>query len=155
MRQQQAGYYRAPGVEGKEDIMVQLGHLLMKHYHKARLVVRLGLGGCTNRPFYRIVVAHNKRARDGKYFEQVGCYDPLPNNQDERIVGVNFERLKYWIANGALLTKPVEKLLGLSGFFPLHPMTITNAERSMKQKALQAEAAAAAPTPEETTAVKE
>lgn len=88
------------------------GHHLLKQYHKSHVVIRFALGGCANRPFYRIVAAQNKRARDGKCLEQVGCYDPLPNNHNERIVGLNFERIKYWIACGAHLSKPVEKLLG-------------------------------------------
>ncbi|XP_034975734.1 small ribosomal subunit protein bS16m isoform X1 [Zootoca vivipara] len=124
------------------DIMVQLGHCLLKKYYNVHTVIRFAMGGCANRPYFRIVAAQNKRARDGKHLEQIGCYDPLPNGHNERIVGVNFERLKYWIANGAHLTKPVEKLLGLSGFFPLHPMTITNAERVRKAQAQQAERAA-------------
>ncbi|XP_063001200.1 small ribosomal subunit protein bS16m isoform X2 [Elgaria multicarinata webbii] len=118
--------------------MVQLGRCLMKQYHNLRIIIRFALGGCANRPYYRIVAAHNKRARDGKYLEQVGCYDPLPNNHTEKIVGLNIERLKYWIGNGALLSKPVEKLLGLSGFFPLHPMTITNAERVKERRTQEA-----------------
>ncbi|XP_063173535.1 small ribosomal subunit protein bS16m [Candoia aspera] len=122
--------------------MVQLGRPLLKTYRNLRVVIRFALGGCTNRPYYRIVVAHNRRARDGKYIEQIGCYDPMPNRYAEKIVGVNFERLKYWFACGAAPTKPVEKLLGLSGFFPLHPMTVTNAERMKKKKAQEVERAA-------------
>ncbi|XP_054857486.1 28S ribosomal protein S16, mitochondrial [Eublepharis macularius] len=131
--------------------MVHLGQSLMKHYHKAHLVIRFALGGCTNRPYYRIVVTQNKRARDGKYLEQLGCYDPLPNDHGEKIVGLNIERLKYWIASGAQYTKPLQKLLGLAGFFPLHPMTITNAERIKKRQAREA----ASVSQEEDTAAKE
>ncbi|XP_060614728.1 small ribosomal subunit protein bS16m isoform X2 [Anolis sagrei] len=132
--------------------MVQLGRILLKQYYNLRVVIRFALGGCANRPYYRIVAAHNKRARDGKYLEQIGCYDPLPNDHGEKIVGLNIERIKYWIANGALLSKPVEKLLGLSGFFPLHPMTITNAERVKRRQAREAKGAA---LEEEVAAVKE
>ncbi|XP_077167278.1 small ribosomal subunit protein bS16m [Paroedura picta] len=137
--------------------MVHLGQPLLKHYHKAHLVIRFALGGCTNRPFYRIVVAQNKRARDGKYVEQLGCYDPLPNDHGEKIVGLNFERIKYWIASGAQLSMPFEKLMGLAGFFPLHPMTITNAERIKRRRAREAAAAteAASVTQEEGTATEE
>ncbi|KAM3824393.1 small ribosomal subunit protein bS16m isoform 1-T2 [Vipera latastei] len=123
--------------------MVQLGRPLLRAYRNVRVVIRLSLGGCTNRPFYRIIAAHNRRARDGKYLEQIGCYDPLPNRYGEKIVGINFDRFKHWFAYGATLSKPAEKLLGLSGFFPLHPMTITNAERLRKKKAREAEKAAA------------
>ncbi|XP_062821697.1 small ribosomal subunit protein bS16m [Anolis carolinensis] len=132
--------------------MVQLGRPLLKQYYNLHVVIRFALGGCANRPYYRIVAAHNKRARDGKYLEQVGCYDPLPNDHGEKIVGLNIERIKYWIASGALLSKPMEKLLGLSGFFPLHPMTITNAERAKRRRAREAERAAAE---EEPVAIKE
>ncbi|XP_060614727.1 small ribosomal subunit protein bS16m isoform X1 [Anolis sagrei] len=128
------------------------GRILLKQYYNLRVVIRFALGGCANRPYYRIVAAHNKRARDGKYLEQIGCYDPLPNDHGEKIVGLNIERIKYWIANGALLSKPVEKLLGLSGFFPLHPMTITNAERVKRRQAREAKGAA---LEEEVAAVKE
>ncbi|KAF7669054.1 hypothetical protein LDENG_00258460 [Lucifuga dentata] len=72
---------------------------------------------------------YNKRARDGKYIEQLGTYDPLPNIYNEKLVSFNFDRIKYWMGCGAHPTKPVSKLLGLAGFFPLHPMTITEAER--------------------------
>ncbi|XP_034761013.2 small ribosomal subunit protein bS16m-like [Acipenser ruthenus] len=115
-----------------KDTMVHLSSLLLKHYHGGHVVIRLALGGCTNRPFYRIVAAYNKRARDSKHIEQLGSFDPLPNIYNEKLVSLNFERIKYWIACGAHPTKPVARLLGLSGFFPLHPMTVTKAERLRK-----------------------
>ncbi|XP_065115186.1 small ribosomal subunit protein bS16m [Paramisgurnus dabryanus] len=109
--------------------MVHLSSLLLKKYHGGHVVIRLALGGATNRPFYRIVAAYNKRARDSKYIEQLGSYDPLPNIYNEKLVAFNYDRIKYWIGCGAHPSKPVAKLLGLAGFFPLHPMTVTEAER--------------------------
>ncbi|XP_072521625.1 small ribosomal subunit protein bS16m [Salminus brasiliensis] len=120
--------------------MVHLSSLLLRKYHGGHVVIRLALGGATNRPFYRIVAAYNKRSRDGKYIEQLGSYDPLPNIHNEKLVSFNFDRIKYWMGCGAHPSKPVAKLLGLSGFFPLHPMTITEAERRRKVEALKAEA---------------
>lgn len=104
-------------------------------------MIRLALAGHkqANRPFYRIVAAYNKRARDGKYIEQLGSYDPLPNIYNEKLVSFNFNRIKYWIGCGAHPTKPVAKLLGLAGFFPLHPMTITEAERRGAQMETETE----------------
>lgn len=119
--------------------MVHLSPNLLKYYHKGHVVIRLALRGCTNRPFYLIVAAFNKRARDSKYLEQLGSYDPLPNKHNEKLVSLNIEKIKYWIGNGAHTTKPVEKLFGLAGLFPLHPMTITNAERLRKKKEMEAE----------------
>ncbi|XP_051957065.1 28S ribosomal protein S16, mitochondrial-like [Xyrauchen texanus] len=112
--------------------MVHLSSLLLKKYHGGHVVIRLALGGATNRPFYRIVAAYNKRARDSKYIEQLGSYDPLPNIYNEKLVAFNYDRIKYWIGCGSHPTKPVAKLLGLAGFFPLHPMTLTEAERRRK-----------------------
>ncbi|XP_028302814.1 small ribosomal subunit protein bS16m [Gouania willdenowi] len=116
--------------------MVHLSSLLLKQYHGGYVVIRLALAGHkqANRPFYRIVAAHNKRARDGKYIEQLGTYDPLPNVYNEKLVGFNFDRIKYWIGCGAHPSKPVAKLLGLSGFLPLHPMTVTKSERRRAQQ---------------------
>ncbi|KAK2821664.1 hypothetical protein Q7C36_021007 [Tachysurus vachellii] len=119
--------------------MVHLSSLLLKKYHGGHVVIRLALGGATNRPFYRIVAAYNKRARDGKYIEQLGSYDPLPNIYNEKLVSFNYDRIKYWIGCGAHPTKPIAKLLGLAGFFPLHPMTITEAERRKAAAALKQE----------------
>uniref|UniRef100_A0A452GW24 Small ribosomal subunit protein bS16m n=1 Tax=Gopherus agassizii TaxID=38772 RepID=A0A452GW24_9SAUR len=98
-------------------------------------------------PVFHIMAACNKRARDSKYLEQVGCYDPLPNSHNEKLVGLNIETGS---KTGLVLenvTKPVEKLLDLSGFFPLHPMTITNAERLRKRRALKAETTSEEETP--------
>ncbi|XP_054640747.1 28S ribosomal protein S16, mitochondrial [Dunckerocampus dactyliophorus] len=115
--------------------MVQLSSHLLKRYHGGHVVLRMALAGHNqaNRPFYRIVAAYNKRARDGKYIEQLGTYDPLPNIYNEKLVSFNYDRIKYWIGCGAHTTKPVAKLLGLAGFFPLHPMTVTEVERRRAQ----------------------
>lgn len=88
--------------------------LLLKKYHGGYIVIRLALAGHkqANRPFYRIVAAYNKRARDGKYIEQLGTYDPLPNIYNEKLVSFNFDRIKYWFGCGAHPSKPVAKLLG-------------------------------------------
>lgn len=89
--------------------------LLLKEYHGGYVVIRLALAGHkqANRPFYRIVAAYNKRARDSKYIEQLGTFDPLPNVYNEKLVSFNFDRIKYWIGCGAHPTKPVAKLLGM------------------------------------------
>lgn len=83
------------------------------------------------------MVAHNKCPRDGRFVEQLGSYDPLPNSHGEKIVALNLDRICHWIGCGAHLTKPMEKLLGLAGFFPLHPMMITNAERLRRKRACE------------------
>ena len=39
--------------------------------------IRLSRGGAKKRPYYRIVVADSRRARDGKFIEQIGTYNPV------------------------------------------------------------------------------
>lgn len=76
------------------------------------------------------------------YLEQLGTYDPMPNNHNEKLVSFNFERVKHWMARGATPTRPVSMLLGLSGFLPLHPMSTVLARRARARDEERAKAAA-------------
>ena len=79
----------------------------------SHLMIRFALHGCTNRPFYHIVLMPNRANRNAKPLEQIGSYDPMPNTNQEKLVAVNFERLRHWLACGAQCSKPVEQLLGV------------------------------------------
>ena len=73
--------------------------------------IRLARGGAKKRPFYRIVVADSRRARDGKFIDQVGTYNPmLPKDSPER-VKIDVEKTKDWIAKGAQPSDRVTLLL--------------------------------------------
>ncbi|CAI8055907.1 28S ribosomal protein S16, mitochondrial [Geodia barretti] len=91
--------------------------------------IRLALHGCTNRPFYHIVVAPSKAPRNGRHLEQVGSYDPMPNYNGELLVGLNLDRIKYWMGVGAQPTVAVYKLLSLAGVMPIHPRLGLEASR--------------------------
>ncbi|XP_045473557.1 probable 28S ribosomal protein S16, mitochondrial [Harmonia axyridis] len=101
--------------------------------HTAK-VIRFARKGCTNRPFFHIVVTEVKRDQQDPVIEQIGSYDPIPNEHDEKLCALNFERIKYWLGNGATVSEPVEELLGLSGFFPIHPRTYITAWRNRKNQ---------------------
>lgn len=45
--------------------------------------------------------------------EQVGTYDPMPNEKNEKLVALNFERIRHWIGKGAHVSQPVAELLGM------------------------------------------
>ncbi|VEN40495.1 unnamed protein product [Callosobruchus maculatus] len=92
-------------------------------------VIRLLRQGCTNRPFFHIVRRKNQYR---PVIEQVGTFDPLPNEHNEKLTSLNYERIRHWIGNGAHVSKPVEQLLGLAGFFPIHPTSYMNAWRNRK-----------------------
>lgn len=70
--------------------------------------IRLRRMGAKKAPFYRIVVADSRFARDGRCIEEIGTYDPL--SADKKIV-VDAERANYWLANGAQPTDTVRVLL--------------------------------------------
>ena len=79
----------------------------------SRLVIRLALHGCVNRPFYHIVVSRSNEDCDAVPMEQVGTYDPMPNSHNEKLVALNYERVGHWLAEGAGCSKPVLQLLGM------------------------------------------
>lgn len=99
-------------------------------WKKSFYTLRLQYHGCTNRPFFHIVATKRRIARDRGHYEQVGTYDPLPNSRNEKLVSLNMERIKYWLAAGAVPSKPVQELLGLAGVYPLRITTVMRAEKN-------------------------
>ena len=72
------------------------------------LRIRLSRGGAKKRPFYRIVVADSRSPRDGRFIEQLGVYNPMPN---PKVVDLDLERVDYWVGNGAQPTDVVQNLV--------------------------------------------
>jgi len=81
---------------------------LSARIEEAMVVVRLARGGCKKRPFYRIVVADQRRSRDGRYIEQIGYYDPRADSQPTM---VKFDRIDHWLSQGAQLSERVSKIV--------------------------------------------
>ena len=79
------------------------------------IALRLSRGGAKKRPYYRIVAADSRRARDGKYLEQIGTYNPLLAKDDENRVNLNEERAKYWLGVGAQPSDRVARFLDAAG----------------------------------------
>ncbi len=70
--------------------------------------IRLQRVGKKKAPFYHIVVADSRRARDGRIIEKVGTYDPMT---DPTTVVLNKELVEKWIKNGAKPTDTVKRLI--------------------------------------------
>jgi small subunit ribosomal protein S16 len=64
--------------------------------------------GAKKKPFYRVVVSERRQARDGRFVEIVGHYNPGTNPPS---VELNLERLQHWIANGAQPSDTVNSLI--------------------------------------------
>ena len=69
---------------------------------------RLRRLGAKKSPFYRVVVADSRFARDGRFIEEIGTYDPT---QEPSLVQIDAEKAKQWLANGAQPTDTVRVLL--------------------------------------------
>lgn len=74
--------------------------------------IRLKRMGAHKKPFYRIVVADSRSARDGRFIEEIGYYNPLTDPAEVKIDG---ERAKKWLSEGAQATDTVRSLLKKSG----------------------------------------
>ena len=68
--------------------------------------IRLKRLGAHKNPFYRVVVADGRYARNGRFIEEIGYYNPM---SDE--VKIDNDAAKKWIANGAQLTDTVKDIL--------------------------------------------
>src|SRR4051812_36559658 len=79
------------------------------------LKIRLARGGAKKRPYYSIVIADSHSARDGRFIEKVGSYNPLlPKDHAERLV-VKAERIQEWMGKGAQPTDRVARELSKLG----------------------------------------
>ncbi len=123
------------------------------------LKLRLSRGGTKKRPVYKVVVADSRFARDGRFIEKVGFFNPLlPKDKKER-VGLEAERIKYWLGQGAKPTTRVARILGENELMPMPangnnpnkaiPKKERNKKEEDKTEAPKAEAAPAAEAPKE------
>jgi len=120
------------------------------------LKLRLARAGTKKRPFYHIVVADSRSPRDGRFIERLGYFNPLlPKDKAERIK-LDLEKVKAWIAKGALPTDRVLRFLDQADVVKREARNNPNraiprkerkrlAEEAEKAKAAAAAAKAAAP----------
>ena len=74
------------------------------------VVIRLARGGGVKRPFFNMVVADSRRARDGRFIERIGFYDPKAPAGHERL-RIDGARLSHWKSKGARLSGTVARLV--------------------------------------------
>lgn len=74
------------------------------------VTIRLTRSGAKKRPFYGIVVTDSRNARDGRYIERVGFFNPIARGQEEKL-RVDLDRVAYWIGQGAQTSERVAKLI--------------------------------------------
>ena len=119
------------------------------------LKLRLARRGTKKRPSYHIVAADSHAARDGRYIEKLGVFDPLMGKTDEKRVQFDVERMKYWLSKGAQPSDRVARFLTAQGLAdwkhgnnPEKSQPKAKAQERAKEKAEKAAAAAEAPAAE-------
>ncbi len=78
------------------------------------VTIRLSRGGAKKRPFYHITVADSRRARDSRFIERVGFFNPVARGNEERL-RLDQERVNYWVGQGAQLSTRVARLVKDAG----------------------------------------
>ena len=106
--------------------------------------IRLKRMGAKKRPFYRLVVADSRSPRDGKFIEEIGFYDPLPNPAK---VQIDVDKVREWMRKGARPSDVARKLLEREGVLQRGAM-------SRRVATPAAAAVAAAPVAEAAPAVE-
>src|SRR5947199_391621 len=79
------------------------------------LAIRLSRGGAKKRPYYRIVVADSRKARDGRFIEKLGTYNPLLAKDSPERVKLDAERISHWLSVGAQPSDRVLRFLDAAG----------------------------------------
>ena len=74
------------------------------------VTIRLARGGAKKRPFYHLTVTDHRNARNGRFIERVGFFNPVARGQEERL-RVDADRIAYWQGQGAQLSERVAKLV--------------------------------------------
>lgn len=73
------------------------------------VTIRLSRGGSKKRPFYHIAVTDSRTARDGRFLERLGFFNPVAKGNEERL-RINDERFQFWVGQGAQLSERVASL---------------------------------------------
>lgn len=72
------------------------------------VVIRLARGGAKKRPFWRVVAADQRMARDGRFIEQVGTFNP---RIEKGSIDLELQRIEHWLSVGAQPSNTVKGLI--------------------------------------------
>jgi small subunit ribosomal protein S16 len=83
--------------------------------------IRLRRDGAKKRPFYHLVAADCRRARNGRFIEQLGYYNPIVPADSESKVVLKEDRIRYWLSVGASPSDTAAALLRKAGLLAAYP----------------------------------
>jgi len=74
------------------------------------VTIRLSRGGSKARPFYHLTVTNSRSARNGRFLERIGFFNPVARGQEEKL-RIDTDRLAHWVGQGAQLSDRVAALV--------------------------------------------
>ena len=107
------------------------------------LKIRLARAGTKKRPVYHIVIADSRSPRDGRFIERLGYFNPLLP-KDKTGLKLDLDKVKAWLAKGALPTDRVLRFLDQAGVMKREKRNNPTRAIPRKQRKAQAEEAAKA-----------
>ena len=113
--------------------------------------IRLRRDGAKKRPFYHVVAADERRARNGRFIEQLGYYNPIVAADAEPILVLKEDRVRYWLSVGAQPSDTAAALLKKQGILE---RTQPKAAKKATAAAPAADTTSEAPTPAEEPAAE-
>ena len=93
--------------------------------------IRLTRLGDKKSPFYRVVVADSRVARDGKYIDQIGTYNPLV--EPDKQLNINKELAEKWLKNGAQPTETTKSILQRVGVLEVKGNSVPKTNNKKKK----------------------
>ena len=102
--------------------------------------IRLRRDGSKKRPFYHLVAADERRARNGRYIEELGYYNPIVAADAEPILVTKDDRIRYWLSVGAQPSETAAALLKKQGLMarrvaPVKPAATADAAPAVTETA--------------------
>ena len=74
------------------------------------VTIRLARGGSKKRPFYHINATDSRKARDSRYIERLGFFNPVARGNEERL-RIDTDRVQHWVGHGAQVSDRVNQLI--------------------------------------------
>jgi small subunit ribosomal protein S16 len=106
------------------------------------LRIRMARAGTKKRPFYHVVIADSHSPRDGRFIERIGFFNPLLPKEHKERLKLDLDKVKAWMAKGALPTDRIMRFLDDAGV--LKRPKRNNPEKAVPRKERKAKAEEAA-----------
>ena len=106
------------------------------------VVIRMARAGTKKRPFYHVVVADSRSPRDGRFIERLGYFNPLLPKDNKDRLKLDLDKVKSWIAKGALPSDRIMRFLDAAGIMKRPKRN--NPEKAVPRKERKAKAEEAA-----------